>query len=148
MLLIDQRLRKVFVWIFLAWTAELWSVFFPIPIFFITFLYFLFVFLLIKYFYIKKIKKMMMMMMMIIIIIVIIIVVVVIRRQSQLKNCSRSYYQTARNLISTTPTTSCIYFKSKNYKPINPDRRAVSAISCPMEIILLRHLERLRCVRD
>ena len=65
-----------------------------------------------------------------------------------LGNYSRSYYQTAQNLIFTTPTTSCIYFKSKNYKPNKPNQQTVPAISCPIEIILLWYLESLRCACD
>ena len=42
---------------------------------------------------------------------------------------------TARNLIITTPRTSCIYFLPKIHKPNNPGRPIVSACSCPTELI-------------
>ena len=42
---------------------------------------------------------------------------------------------TAKNLIITTPRTSCIYFLPKIHKPNNPDRPIVSACSCPIELI-------------
>ena len=42
---------------------------------------------------------------------------------------------TAQNLIVTTPRTSRIYFKPKIHKPNNPGRPAVSACSCPTELI-------------
>ena len=42
---------------------------------------------------------------------------------------------TAKNLIITTPTTSCIYFLPKIHKPNNPGRPIVSACSCPTELI-------------
>ena len=42
---------------------------------------------------------------------------------------------TAKNLIVTTPRTSCIYFKPKIHKPNNPGRPIVSACSCPTELI-------------
>ncbi|CAH3119135.1 unnamed protein product, partial [Pocillopora meandrina] len=42
---------------------------------------------------------------------------------------------TAKNLIITTPRTSCIYFLPKIHKPNNPGRPIVSACSCPTELI-------------
>ena len=42
---------------------------------------------------------------------------------------------TAKNLIITTPRTSCIYFLPKIHKPNNPGRPIVSACSCPSELI-------------
>ncbi|CAH3110154.1 unnamed protein product, partial [Pocillopora meandrina] len=42
---------------------------------------------------------------------------------------------TAKNLIITTPRTSCIYFLPKIHKPNNPGRPIVSACSCPTEVI-------------
>ena len=42
---------------------------------------------------------------------------------------------TAKNLIITTPRTSCIYFLPKIRKPNNPGRPIVSACSCPTELI-------------
>ena len=42
---------------------------------------------------------------------------------------------TAKNLIITTPRTSCIYFLPKIHKPNNPGRPIVSACSCPAELI-------------
>ena len=42
---------------------------------------------------------------------------------------------TAKNLIITTPKTSCIYFLPKTHKPNNPGRPIVSACSCPTELI-------------
>ena len=42
---------------------------------------------------------------------------------------------TAKNLIITTPRTSCIYFLPKVHKPNNPGRPIVSACSCPIELI-------------
>ena len=42
---------------------------------------------------------------------------------------------TAKNLIITTPRTSCIYFLPKIHKPYNPGRPIVSACSCPTELI-------------
>ena len=41
----------------------------------------------------------------------------------------------AKNLIITTPRTSCIYFLPKIHKPNNPGRPIVSACSCPTELI-------------
>ena len=41
---------------------------------------------------------------------------------------------TAKNLIITTPRTSCIYFLPKIHKPNNPGRPIVSACSCPTEL--------------
>ena len=41
---------------------------------------------------------------------------------------------TSQNLISTTPSTSCIYFKLKIHKPNNPGRPIVSRCSCPTEL--------------
>lgn len=38
---------------------------------------------------------------------------------------------TTKNLIITTPRTSCIYFKPKIHKPNNPGRPIVSACSSP-----------------
>ena len=40
----------------------------------------------------------------------------------------------AKNLIITTPRTSCIYFLPKIHKPNNPGRPIVSACSCPTEL--------------
>ena len=42
---------------------------------------------------------------------------------------------TAKNLIITTPRTSCIYFLPKIRKPNNPGRPIVSTCSCPTELI-------------
>ena len=42
---------------------------------------------------------------------------------------------TAKNLIITTPRTSCIYFLPKIHKPNNPGRPIVSVCSCPTELI-------------
>ena len=42
---------------------------------------------------------------------------------------------TAKNLIITTPRTSCIYFLPKIHKPNNPGRPIVSACSCPTGLI-------------
>ena len=42
---------------------------------------------------------------------------------------------TAKNLIITTPRTSCIYFLPKIHKSNNPGRPIVSACSCPTELI-------------
>ena len=41
----------------------------------------------------------------------------------------------AKNLIITTPRTSCIYFLPKIQKPNNPDWPIVSACSCPTVLI-------------
>ena len=41
----------------------------------------------------------------------------------------------AKNLIITSPRTSCIYFLPKIRKPNNPGRPIVSACSCPTELI-------------
>ena len=41
----------------------------------------------------------------------------------------------AKNLIITTPRTSCIYFLPKIHKSNNPGRPIVSACSCPTELI-------------
>ena len=42
---------------------------------------------------------------------------------------------TAKNLIITTPRTSCIYFLPKIHKPNNPGRPIFSACSCLTELI-------------
>ena len=42
---------------------------------------------------------------------------------------------TAKNLIITTPRTSCIYFLPKIHKPNNPGRPIVSGCSGPSELI-------------
>ena len=46
---------------------------------------------------------------------------------------------TAKNLIFTTPRTSCIYFKPKIYKSDNPGHPIVSACSCPTELFRQSH---------
>ena len=50
---------------------------------------------------------------------------------------------TTKNLIVTTPRTSCIYFKPKIHKPNNPGRPIVSACSCPTELIS-SYLDRIK----